>query len=215
MLRFKILKTSQKNKSRLGLLITPRAVVETPVFMPVGTQASIKALDPQRVSSLGYRIILCNTYHLLLRPGVKIIEKAGGLHRFMNFSGAILTDSGGFQVYSLSSFSKITEEGIIFRSHLDGSEMFLSPETTVLAQYELGSDIMMVLDACIPYPCDYEKTKELTDLTYRWAERCLDYYQTFPKPKSALFGIVQGGMYEDLRSLSARYIASLPFPGYA
>jgi len=215
MLRFKILKTSQKNKSRLGLLITPRAVVETPVFMPVGTQASIKALDPQKVSSLGYRIILCNTYHLLLRPGLEIIKKAGGLHRFMNFPGAILTDSGGFQVYSLSSFSKITEEGIIFRSHLDGSEMFLSPESAVLAQCELGSDIMMVLDTCIPYPCDYEKTKELTDLTHRWAERCLDYYQTLPKPKGALFGIVQGGMYEDLRSLSARYIANLPFPGYA
>jgi len=215
MFRFKILKTSKKTKARLGLLITPRAVVETPVFMPVGTQASIKALDPQKVSSLGYRIILSNTYHLLLRPGVDIIKRAGGLHRFMNFPGAILTDSGGFQVYSLSSFSKITEEGIIFRSHIDGSEMFLSPEAAVLAQCELGSDIMMVLDTCIPYPCDYERAKELTNLTHRWAERCLDYYLNLPKPKGVLFGIVQGGMYEELRSLSARYISSLPFSGYA
>ncbi len=215
MFSFKVLKRSKKNKARIGILITSRGVVETPVFMPVGTQASIKALDPHTVSALGFRILLCNTYHLLLRPGTEIIKKAGGLHKFMNFPWLILTDSGGFQVFSLSSFNKITKEGIIFRSHLDGSEIFLNPEGAILAQCELGSDIMMVLDTCIPYPCDFEKTRELTNLTHHWAERCLESYLSISKPKGVLFGIVQGGMYEDLRSFSARYVSSLPFPGYA
>jgi len=215
MFSFKVLKRSKKNKARIGILITSRGVVETPVFMPVGTQASIKALDPHTVSALGFRILLCNTYHLLLRPGTEIIKKAGGLHKFMNFPWLILTDSGGFQVFSLSSFNKITKEGIIFRSYLDGSEIFLNPEGAILAQCELGSDIMMVLDTCIPYPCDFEKTRELTNLTHHWAERCLESYLSISKPKGVLFGIVQGGMYEDLRSFSARYVSSLPFPGYA
>jgi len=215
MFSFKVLKRSKKNKARIGILITSRGVVETPVFMPVGTQASIKALDPHTISALGFRIILCNTYHLLLRPGTEIIKKAGGLHKFMNFPWLILTDSGGFQVYSLSPFNKITKEGIIFRSYLDGSEIFLNPEGAILAQCELGSDIMMVLDTCIPYPCDFEKTRELTNLTHHWAERCLESYLSISKPKGVLFGIVQGGMYEDLRSFSARYVSSLPFPGYA
>ncbi len=215
MFQFKILAEDKKNKARLGLLITPRVVLRTPVFMPVGTQATVKALLPEMVSSLGFRIILANTYHLLLRPGVEIIKKAGGLHKFMNFNGAILTDSGGFQVFSLSPLRKITQEGILFKSHLDGTEIFLTPELAVEAQKSFGSDIMMSLDLCIPYPSSYEETNQATQLSHLFTERSLRAYEALSEPKGAIFGIVQGGMYPDLREKSAKFVGSLPFHGYA
>jgi len=215
MFKFKIIYSDKKTRARLGKLITPRGVVETPVFMPVGTLGSIKALIPEVVSSLGYKIILANTYHLYLRPGPEVIKKAGGLHSFMNWKGLILTDSGGFQVYSLASFRKILSEGILFRSHLDGSEHLLTPKKALDIQLKLNSDILMVLDTCIPYPSEKEETKKLTELTHRWAEESLSYWEACLRESKALFGIVQGGMYEDLRKESAKFIGGLPFQGYA
>jgi len=215
MFQFRLIFSDQKTRARLGQIITPRGVVETPVFMPVGTLGSIKALMPEMVSSLGYKIILANTYHLYLRPGPEVIEKAGGLHSFMNWKGLILTDSGGFQVYSLASFREILPEGILFHSHLDGSEHFLTPQKALEIQLKLNSDILMVLDTCIPYPSEREETKRLTDLTHRWAEEFLSYWEGQGKKGKALFGIVQGGMYEDLRRESASFLRTLPFHGYA
>lgn len=214
MFKFKILYRDNHSLARLGIIITPRGVIPTPVFMPVGTQGSVKALLPELVAALGYKIILGNTYHLLLRPGPEVIERAGGLHKFMHWKGLILTDSGGFQVYSLSGYRKITDEGILFRSHLDGSEYFLTPEVALDVQLKLNSDILMVLDVCIPYPASREETAKLTKLTHRWAERSLNYWQGKGKGK-ALFGIIQGGMFEDLRKRSAQFIAEHPFDGLA
>ena len=214
MFKFKILYRDNQSLARLGIIITPRGVIPTPVFMPVGTQGSVKALLPELVAALGYKIILGNTYHLLLRPGPAVIEMAGGLHKFMHWKGLILTDSGGFQVYSLSGYRKITDEGILFRSHLDGSEYFLTPEVALDVQLKLNSDILMVLDVCIPYPASREETAKLTELTHRWAERSLNYWQGKGKGK-ALFGIIQGGMFEDLRKRSAQFIAEHPFDGLA
>lgn len=214
MFKFKILYRDNQSLARLGIIITPRGVIPTPVFMPVGTQGSVKALLPELVAALGYKIILGNTYHLLLRPGPEVIERAGGLHKFMHWKGLILTDSGGFQVYSLSGYRKITDEGILFRSHLDGSEYFLTPEVALDVQLKLNSDILMVLDVCIPYPASREETAKLTELTHRWAERSLDYWKAKGKGK-ALFGIIQGGMFEELRKKSAQYIADHPFDGLA
>lgn len=180
--------------------------------MPVGTQASVKGISPQELRALNAGIILSNTYHLYLRPGHELIREAGGLHRFMNWDGAILTDSGGFQVFSLSKLRKITEEGVQFRSHIDGSKHFLSPEKVMEIETALGADIIMAFDECAPYPADYEYTKKSMYLTSRWAERCLKAHtQT---QQQALFGIVQGGMYADLRKISARDLVSLDFPGY-
>lgn len=214
MFKFKILYRDNHSLARFGVIITPRGVIPTPVFMPVGTQGSVKALLPELVAALGYKIILGNTYHLLLRPGPEVIERAGGLHKFMHWKGLILTDSGGFQVYSLSGYRKITDEGILFRSHLDGSEYFLTPEVALDVQLKLNSDILMVLDVCIPYPASREETAKLTELTHRWAERSLNYWQGKGKGK-ALFGIIQGGMFEDLRKRSAQFIAEHPFDGLA
>lgn len=214
MFKFKILYRDNQSLARLGIIVTPRGVIPTPVFMPVGTQGSVKALLPELVAALGYKIILGNTYHLLLRPGPEVIERAGGLHKFMHWKGLILTDSGGFQVYSLFGYRKITDEGILFRSHLDGSEYFLTPEVALDVQLKLNSDILMVLDVCIPYPASREETAKLTELTHRWAERSLDYWQGKGKGK-ALFGIIQGGMFEDLRKRSAQFIAEHPFDGLA
>lgn len=214
MFKFKILYRDNQSLARLGIIITPRGVIPTPVFMPVGTQGSVKALLPELVAALGYKIILGNTYHLLLRPGPEVIERAGGLHKFMHWKGLILTDSGGFQVYSLSGYRKITDEGILFRSHLDGSEYFLTPEVALDVQLKLNSDILMVLDVCIPYPASREETAKLTELTHRWAERSLNYWKGKGKGK-ALFGIIQGGMFEDLRKKSAQFIAGHPFDGLA
>lgn len=215
MFKFEIRFVDSKTGARIGKIITPRGVVETPVFMPVGTAGSIKALFPEMVSSLGYPIILANTYHLLLRPGPDVIEKIGGLHKFMNWKGLILTDSGGFQVYSLSSFRKIKSDGILFKSHLDGSEYFLTPESTLEIQLKLNSDILMVLDTCIPYPSEREETEKLTKLTHEWALKSLEFWEKNKREGKALFGIVQGGMYEDLRRHSAQFIGKLPFNGYA
>lgn len=214
MFKFKILYRDGQSLARVGIIITPRGVIPTPVFMPVGTQGSVKALLPELVAALGYKIILGNTYHLLLRPGPEVIERAGGLHKFMQWKGLILTDSGGFQVYSLSGYRKITDEGILFRSHLDGREYFLTPEVALEVQFKLNSDILMVLDVCIPYPASREETAKLTELTHKWAERSLDYWQGKGKGK-ALFGIIQGGMFEELRKRSAQFIAEHPFDGLA
>ncbi|RKX57712.1 MAG: tRNA guanosine(34) transglycosylase Tgt [Thermodesulfobacteriota bacterium] len=215
MFNFQIIYQSKKTLARIGKIITHRGVIETPVFMPVGTQGTVKTMPPEVIASLGYTIILSNTYHLYLRPGPDIIYELGGLHKFINWKKLILTDSGGFQVYSLSQFRKITEEGILFKSHIDGSEHFLTPIITMEIQKKFGSDIMMVLDTCIPYPLSYEETKILTDLTHRWAIESLEYWQRHKNEKQAIFGIIQGGMYENLRKYSAKFITSLEFDGYA
>lgn len=181
--------------------------------MPVGTLATIKTMSPEEVAGMGAGIILSNTYHLWLRPGHDIIKEAGGLHKFMNWNGSILTDSGGFQVFSLSQFRKIEEEGVHFRNHLNGDKLFLSPEKAMEIQNALGSDIMMAFDECPPYPATYEYMKKSVERTSRWAERCLNAHE---RPNDqGLFGIVQGGEYEELRKQSARDLVSLDFPGYA
>jgi queuine tRNA-ribosyltransferase len=181
--------------------------------MPVGTQASVKGMSPDEVKSIGAKIILGNTYHLYLRPGGEIIKKAGGLHGFMNWSLPILTDSGGFQVFSLANLRDIKEEGVTFRSHIDGSKHFISPEKSIEIQNALGADIIMAFDECVPYPCEYEYAKKSMEMTTRWAIRCRNFHQN--TEKQALFGIIQGSTYEDLRRESAKQITSLDLPGYA
>lgn len=209
---YELIKICKQSGARLGRLHTPHGIIETPTFMPVGTQASVKGISPDELRALNAGIILSNTYHLYLRPGHELIREAGGLHRFMNWDGAVLTDSGGFQVFSLSKLRKITEEGVQFRSHIDGSKHFLSPEKVMEIENALGADIIMAFDECAPYPADYEYTKKSMYRTSRWAERCLKAHtQT---QQQALFGIVQGGMYADLRKISARDLVSLDFPGY-
>ena len=198
--------------ARAGILHTPHGDIPTPVFMPVGTQATVKAMSPEELKDIGAQIILSNTYHLYLRPGHELIAEAGGLHKFMNWDRSILTDSGGFQVFSLSKLRKISEEGVTFRSHLDGSEHFLSPEKAIAIQEALGSDIAMAFDECAPYPAERKYIKDSLLRTTRWAERCL---KAKTNSQQAIFGIVQGGMYADLRRESARQIVSLDFPGYA
>lgn len=198
--------------ARAGLLHTPHGTFKTPMFMPVGTQASVKTVTPEELHEMGAQFILGNTYHLFLRPGTGLIREAGGLHRFMNWDGGILTDSGGFQVFSLGERRKITEEGVYFRSHIDGSTQFLSPEVATRAQEDLGSDIAMAFDECIPYRAEYDYAKASTERTTRWAERCI---RAHTRTDRGMFGIVQGGMYKDLRQMSARQIASLPFDGLA
>jgi len=211
--RYELIKTCRQTGARLGRLYTPHGVIDTPTFMPVGTQATVKAVSPEELKALGAQIILSNTYHLFIRPGHELVREAGGLHRFMNWDRAILTDSGGFQVFSLADRRKIREEGVEFRSHLDGSLLFLSPEKATEVQNALGADIIMCFDECAPYPADYEYVRESTARTSRWAERCL---KAHGRPHDqALFGIVQGGMYPDLRRQSAKDLTSLDFPGYA
>jgi queuine tRNA-ribosyltransferase len=208
---FELLKESKESLARLGKLYTPHGVVETPIFMPVGTQATVKAMSPEELEEVGSRIILSNTYHLYLRPGHELIAQAGGLHDFMNWTGPILTDSGGFQVFSLGDLRKISEEGVEFRSHLDGSKHFFTPERVMEIEMALGSDIAMAFDECVAYPMEYEYTKQSMERTTRWAERCLKAHR---KKDQALFGIVQGGIFEDLREISVRDLVSLDFPGY-
>ena len=211
--RYELIKTCRQTGARLGRLYTHHGVIDTPTFMPVGTQATVKAVSPEELKALGAQIILSNTYHLFIRPGHELVREAGGLHRFMNWDRAILTDSGGFQVFSLADRRKIREEGVEFRSHLDGSLLFLSPEKATEVQNALGADIIMCFDECAPYPADYEYVRESTARTSRWAERCL---KAHGRPHDqALFGIVQGGMYPDLRRQSAKDLTSLDFPGYA
>jgi len=208
-----ILKKDSRSKARLGKLHTPHGIVETPVFMPVGTQATVKTMTPEELKQIGAKIILSNTYHLFLRPGYNLIARAGGLHKFMNWDRTILTDSGGFQVFSLGDLRQITEEGVEFRSHLDGSKQFLSPEKSMEVQMALGSDIVMAFDECTPYPADYEYTKQSAERTVRWARRCKEAMTS--TDKQALFGIIQGGMFKDLRLQNAAAITELDFPGYA
>lgn len=199
--------------ARTGILHTPHGDFLTPIFMPVGTQATVKGISPDELDELGAGIILSNTYHLFLRPGANLIEKSGGLHKFMHWNKAILTDSGGFQVFSLGDLRKISEDGVKFRSHIDGSEKFLSPEISVETQIKLGADIIMAFDECIPYPADYEYAKNSTARTHRWAERSLNAAKN--SASQSIFGICQGGMYEDLRAESAKIIGEMDFAGCA
>jgi queuine tRNA-ribosyltransferase len=205
--------------ARRGKLTTPRGAIETPVFMPVGTQASVKALTQEALEELGAEIILANTYHLYLRPGHELIRKVGGLHQFMSWPRAILTDSGGYQVFSLSELRKITDEGVRFRSHLDGSEHLLTPEKAAEIQLALGSDIAMVLDECIETPAPREKAEAALNRTTAWAARARNYFKECAARNGDLsqgqFGIVQGATFADLRRESARQLLDLDFPGYA
>ena len=203
---------SSQCDARRGEVATKHGMVQTPVFMPVGTQASVKAVTVENLVDIGAQIILGNTYHLFIRPGHALIERFGGLHGFMNWDRPILTDSGGFQIFSLKELATITEEGATFRSHLDGSKKFLSPEDAVKVQESLGSDIMMCLDTCIPYPADRSQTVESTALTGRWARRCRKAHR---KKEQLLFGITQGGMYPELRKESAETLIEIGFDGYA
>jgi queuine tRNA-ribosyltransferase len=198
--------------ARAGELNTAHGVIPTPVFMPVGSQATVKTLTPDEIKAIGAQLILSNTYHLYLRPGVEVIRKLGGLHRFMDWDGAILTDSGGYQVFSLSALSKVTDEGVTFRSHIDGSTHFITPEKAVEIQEGLGSDIAMVLDEPSPSDASLTRVREAMERTHRWAERCLHAHK---REDQQLFAIVQGGFSPELRQTSAEFLASLDFPGYA
>lgn len=202
-----------QSRARIGKIKTKHGEFVTPMFMPVGTQATVKTLSPEEVKDLGSQIILANTYHLWLRPGAKLVEKAGGLHKFMNYDQAMLTDSGGFQVFSLSDLRNITEEGVTFKSHIDGSKLFMSPEISIDVQNKLGADIIMSFDECIPYPATYEYAKDSTERTLRWAKRGMMAHKR--KEDQALFGIVQGGEYSDLREYCAKELIKMDFDGYA
>ncbi|WP_277584486.1 tRNA guanosine(34) transglycosylase Tgt [Psychrobacillus antarcticus] len=210
---YELIKKDKQTGARLGIVHTPHGSFETPAFMPVGTQATVKTMAPEEIKEMGAGIILSNTYHLWLRPGNDIIREAGGLHKFMNWDRAILTDSGGFQVFSLSDMRKIEEEGVHFRNHLNGDKLFLSPEKSMQIQNDLGSDIMMAFDECPPFPASFEYMKASVERTSRWAERCLTAHTN--TDKQGLFGIIQGGEYEELRRQSAKDLVSLDFPGYA
>jgi queuine tRNA-ribosyltransferase len=211
--------TLTDGNARRGTLVTGRGLINTPAFMPVGTLGTVKAMSPDEMKEIGAEIILGNTYHLYLRPGTDVINKLGGLHRFMNWEGPILTDSGGFQVFSLSPLRKIEEGGVRFRSHIDGSPHFIGPAEAMRIQAVLGSDIAMVFDECIPYPADYEYALKSVELTTAWARKCREVHTSIwadsPDPGQALFGIVQGGMYTDLRRRSAGDLIDIGFDGYA
>ncbi len=205
--------TCKQTGARLGRVHTPHGSFMTPAFMPVGTQASVKGMSPEEVAEMGAGIILSNTYHLWLRPGSEIVRKAGGLHKFMNWKGSVLTDSGGFQVFSLAKPKDITEEGVKFSSHIDGRKLLLTPEKSMEIQNDLGSDIIMAFDECCPYPSEHGYAKRSLERTTRWLERCIDSHKN--KDSQALFGIIQGSMYEDLRKISAEQITSFDLPGFA
>ena len=210
---YELIKRDERTRARRGVLRTPHGDVQTPVFMPVGTQATVKAMRPEEVRDMGAEIILSNTYHLYLRPGCEIVREAGGLHKFMNWDGAILTDSGGFQVFSLGALRKITEEGVRFRSHVDGSAHLITPEKSVEIQNALGADIIMAFDECAPYPAERTYVKNSLERTTRWLKRCKDFHRDWER--QSLFGIMQGGTYKDLRKQSAEEIVDLDLPGYA
>ena len=213
MLNFNLI--TQSETARAGELHTTHGKIETPVFMPVGTQATVKALTPEDLEEAGAQIILGNTYHLYLRPGTDIIGRFGGLHRFMHWDHPILTDSGGFQVFSLAKLRKLTEEGYRFQSHIDGSRHMLSPEKSIEVQIHLNSDIIMCLDQCLEHPATHEQAVDALELTTRWAKRCKTFWEERTEQQNSLFGIVQGGMFKDLRQRSAEEITNLDFPGYA
>ncbi|MFR3041923.1 MAG: tRNA guanosine(34) transglycosylase Tgt [Thomasclavelia spiroformis] len=203
----------KQSGARYGILHTPHGDVETPMFMPVGTLATVKGISPEMLKEMHSQVILANTYHLWLRPGEDVIEKAGGLHKFMNYDGPMLTDSGGFQVFSLGKTRKIEEEGVKFKSIIDGSALFLSPEKAIEIQNKLGADIIMSFDECAPYPCTYEYMKDSMERTLRWAKRGKEAHKN--TDKQALFGIVQGGEYADLRERCAKELVKMDFPGYS
>ncbi len=209
---FHLIKKDGNSKARLGKIITPHGEINTPVFMPVGTQGTVKSLIPEMIEGQGVEIVLSNTYHLYLRPGHELIRNLGGLHKFMNWKHPILTDSGGFQIFSLGELRQIRDEGVTFQSHIDGSRRFISPEICIEIQEALGSDIMMCLDECIPYPSEYGYAKRSLDLTLRWAKRCGNVHKN---KDQALFGIVQGGTYNDLRRIAVEEIINIGFDGYA
>lgn len=209
---FEVLHTCKQSGARTGILHTPHGSVLTPMFMPVGTLATVKFVSVEELKEMGSQVILSNTYHLWLRPGEKIVEKAGGLHKFMNYNGPMLTDSGGFQVFSLADTRKIKEEGVSFKSHLNGEALFLSPEKAIEIQNALGADIIMSLDECPAYPSTHAYMKDSVDRTTRWAQRGKEAHK---RDDQMLFGIVQGGEYEDLRERSAKALVDLDFPGYS
>ena len=208
---FELIKTCKQSGARLGILHTPHGDIHTPIYMPVGTQACVKAMTSREMNEIGTQILLSNTYHLHLRPGEELVKKAGGLHRFMAWDKPILTDSGGFQVFSLAGLRKITEDGVSFRSHLDGSTRYMSPETSMRIQEALGSDIAMAFDICSPYPTSHSDAEKAMHITHRWAERCK---KSHTRQDQAVFGIVQGAFYKDLRIESAKALADMDFPGY-
>ena len=211
---YELLHECKQTGARRGVIHTPHGDIQTPVFMPVGTQATVKSMTPEELKNdVEAQIILSNTYHLYLRPGSKLVREAGGLHNFMKWDKPILTDSGGFQVFSLGDLRTITEEGVTFKSHLDGSRHVFTPESVMEIEEDLGADIIMAFDECCPYPSTYEYTKKSMERTTRWAKRCKDAHLT--TDKQALFGIIQGGFYKDLREKSAKDLIDLDFPGYA
>ncbi|MDZ4741792.1 MAG: tRNA guanosine(34) transglycosylase Tgt [Verrucomicrobiota bacterium] len=218
---FELIKKDTSSKARLGKLLTTHGVIETPIFMPVGTQATVKAVSPRELHELGAQIILGNTYHLMIRPGMKIMNQFGGIHGFSSWTGPVLTDSGGFQVFSLSKLRKIEKHGVRFQSHVDGTEFFLGPKEAMDIQWQLGGNIAMAFDECPPYPCDFDYAAKSLDVTLRWAKECKEYHDTLcvkepGKPKrQMLFGIVQGSVYADLRRRSAEELVKMDFDGYA
>ena len=208
---YELIKQDPRSGARLGKLHTPHGTFDTPMFMPVGTQATVKTLTPEELYAMEAQVILANTYHLFLRPGSQLVKQAGGLHKFMNYNRGMLTDSGGFQVFSLGAMRKITEDGVTFRSHIDGSKKYLNPEISIGVQEDLGADIIMAFDECIPYPAEKDYAKASTERTTRWAKRCLEAKK---RPDQGLFGIVQGGMYPDLRKYSADSLTQMDFAGF-
>ena len=232
---FEILATDRHSKARQGRLPTAHGVIDTPAFMPVGTQGSVKGVSPRELRELKAQVVLGNTYHLFVRPGLDVIKHFGGLHKFMNWDGPILTDSGGYQIFSLAKLRKITEDGVEFQNHIDGARAFISPEIAMEIQAALGSDIAMALDECVPYPCEYDYAAQSAEMTTRWARRCKEWKQKnaerptsnikrrMAEPikyqpsttNSLLFGIVQGATFEDLRKASAQAIVDLDFDGYS
>ena len=211
---YELLHECKQTGARRGVIHTPHGDIQTPVFMPVGTQATVKSMTPDELKDMiDAKIILSNTYHLYLRPGSKIVKEAGGLHKFMNWDRAILTDSGGFQVFSLGDLRTISEEGVEFKSHLDGSKHFFSPESVMETENDLGADIIMAFDECVEYPATYEYTKQSMERTTRWAKRCKEAHKN--TEKQGLFGIIQGGFYKDLRDKSLEDLVAMDFPGYA
>lgn len=220
---FQISKKSTKSKARAALFTTDHGVIKTPFFMPIATKAAVKNLSPEELKNLGAQIVLSNTYHLYLRPGLSVLRNAKGLHNFMNWQGPILTDSGGYQVFSLAKFRSISEDGALFQDHVDGSKHLLTPEWATEIQMTIGSDIMMVLDECLPYPCELDYARASVERTTRWAQRCKTHLNQlfaackipYLAHKPALFGIMQGGFYNELRAQSARALAQLDLDGYA
>jgi len=215
MFDFKVIAESRATRARAGVIQTAHGTVETPVFMPVGTQGTVKSLTPEELLSAGAQMILGNTYHLYLRPGCDVIDQFNGLHRFMNWNGPILTDSGGFQIFSLARLAKISDEGVAFQSHIDGTRHLLTPEKAVEIQACLGSDVIMCLDYCIQYPAEREPARRALEITTRWAERCRAAWKARSNGDGALFGIVQGGMFKDLRQTAAESLIPFDFSGYA